>query len=82
MFAVDQLIDAALEKSFSKIFSPMDKMMANFRKREQYERDEHQEEEDHKRELQEYGVGERLQSDPMSTILEAKVFLSPLPNPA
>ncbi len=80
MFAVDQLIDSALKKSLAKMFSPMDKMMADFRKREQKERDEHNEEEDHKRELQENGVAERLQSDPMSIILEAKVLI-PQPPP-
>jgi hypothetical protein len=82
MFAADQLIDSVLKKSFAKMFSPLEKMMADIEKRTQKERDERQEEEDHKRELQENGVGERLQSDPMSIILEAKVFLSPLPNPA
>jgi hypothetical protein len=82
MFAADRHIDSVLKKSFAKMFSPFEKMMADIEKRTQKERDERQEEEDHKRELQENGVGERLQSDPVSIILEAKVFLSPLPNPA
>ena len=64
------------------MFSPFGKMMADIEKRTQKERDERQEEEDHKRELQGNGVGERLQSDPMSIILEAKVFPRPLPNPS
>ena len=82
MFAVEQIIDAAVKKSVARLLSPLDKMMADWKKQEQKGRDEHKEEEDHKRELQEKGVGERLQLDPMSIILEAKVFPRPLPNPS
>ena len=77
MFAADFLgnqIDAAM----ARMFSPLHKfleigLMTEKRVAAQKEED------DYKRELQEKGVGERLRSDPMSIILEAKVFSAPFP---
>ena len=77
MFAADFLgnqIDAAM----ARMFSPIHNFLEMTEKRVAAQK----EEDDYRRELQEKGVGERLRSDPMSIILEAKVFLTPLPNPA
>ncbi len=74
MFAADFLgnqIDAAM----ARMFSPLHKFLEMTEKRVAAQK----EEDDYKRELQEKGVGERLRSDPMSIILEAKVFSAPFP---
>jgi hypothetical protein len=74
MFATDFLgnqIDAAM----ARMFSPIHNFLEMTEKRVAAQK----EEDDYKRELQEKGVGERLRSDPMSIILEAKVFSAAFP---
>jgi hypothetical protein len=69
MFAADFVgnqIDAAMASSNSQNVGNKQKKIAA-----------QKEEDDYKRELHETGVGERLRSDPMSIILEAKVFSAP-----
>jgi hypothetical protein len=74
MFAAD-FVGNQIDAAMARIFSPIHKMLEISEKRIAAQK----EEDDYKRELHEMGVGERLRTDPMSIILEAKVFSTPYP---
>lgn len=71
------LFESALDSTMKKVFSPMQRMMDQHNQEAAARALEQKEEADHKCELQEMQglqtVADRLQADPMSIILEAKV---------
>ncbi len=79
MFSAQDFVGEEIDAAFAKMFSPIHKVLATSRLFMEKSALEMKEEDDRKRELQEKGAAERLHSDPMSIILEAKVFLYPPP---